>query len=220
MKIHRHTICLHRLEHHQLELIRHWRNHTLVARHMEYKEYITKDMQAEWFIKINNPNHFFFVIEHNNTPLGLINTSTIDYKNATADTGLFVWHENYLHSHIPTLASLAMLDVFFYAMDIKTVFAKIKYENTEAQQYNASLGFKHKERCPNPQFGLYMLTPALYETSANELINAACKLYGNTTLIEFNGNLPSDKEVFNIFSAIPEEKKQKIGLLLHNDPCF
>lgn len=220
MKIHRHTICLHRLEQHQLELVRHWRNHTLVARHMEYKEYITKDMQAEWFRKINNPNHFFFVIVHNNTPLGLINTSNIDYKNATADTGLFVWHENYLHSHIPTLASLAMLDVFFYALDMKTVFAKIKYENTEAQKYNASLGFIHKERCLNPQFGLYELTPALYETHAAELIHAAYKLYGNTTKIEFSGNISTDKEVFNRLSAISERKKQKIGLFLNfNERC-
>ncbi|OPZ96616.1 MAG: hypothetical protein BWY70_01713 [Bacteroidetes bacterium ADurb.Bin408] len=215
MKIHRHTLCLHRLEQHQLELVRHWRNHTLVARHMEYQEYITKEMQAEWFIKINTPNHFFFVIEHNNTPLGLINTSNIDYKNATADTGLFVWHENYLHSHIPTLASLAMLDVFFYTLDIKKVFAKIKYDNCEAQNYNASLGFKHKETCPNALFGLYELTPALYETQAAELINAAHKLYGNTTTIEFSKNIPADKDIFNRLSAVPEASKQKIGLLLH-----
>jgi len=216
MKIHRHTICLHRLEQNQLELVRHWRNHKAVAQHMEYREYISKEMQDNWFAKINTLAHFFFVIEHNDTLLGLINTSNIDYKAGTADTGLFVWHEDYLGSHIPVLASMAMLDVVFYGLGLKKVFAKVKYQNSEALNYNTALGFRHITPDTNKQFGRYELTPQLYETHASDLIKATYKLFGNTTKIECSVNIPLDRDIFNLFASVSEVKKQKIGLLLYN----
>jgi len=46
-----------------LELIRRWRNDQKIARFMEFRDYITKDMQIKWFEKISNRHNYYYLTE-------------------------------------------------------------------------------------------------------------------------------------------------------------
>ena len=45
-----------------LELLRYWRNQQYIRDTMQFKEYITPDMQKSWFEKINNKSNYYFII--------------------------------------------------------------------------------------------------------------------------------------------------------------
>lgn len=186
MKITRYGITLKRMEADDAELIRQWRNDPKISKFMFYKGEITPAMQSEWFASIDNDQNFFFIIEHNNAPAGLINISSIDWENKTAYTGLFIYDDKFLSSDIPVMASLAMLDVFFLLFDIQLVYAKVKGNNSVAHQYNSSLGFTRTKKI---EFGLgyeYILQKELYLLEAKQIRNAAIHLRGNKTTIEWN----------------------------------
>jgi len=207
MKIIRYNVCLHRLDVHQLELLRYWRNSSYISQYMEYKEHITANMQKEWFKKIDNINNFFFIIEYNDSPLGLINISNINWEKGVADTGLFVWDEKYINSHIPVLASLGMLDVFFQFFGLTKVTAKVKNDNLKAINYNASLGFGLVDEFKNTDFSLYELEASHYFKHAASLRRSAEKLYNNNAEIKLDSENALSKEILAIIESVSERNK-------------
>ena len=215
MKITRFSVCLQRLEIHQLELLRYWRNNKHISQFMEYREHITEAMQLEWFHKTNNIHNFFFIINYNETNIGLINTSKIDFEKGTADTGLFIWDDNYLNSQIPALASMAMLDVFFKLFELQKVNAKVKNNNLKAINYNAALGFQKNSDNTQSDFSLYELSHAHYFKHAHKLRHAAEKLYSNKTLINLNSKTPYFEHIIQKIHSVPDENKKNLNLFLH-----
>jgi RimJ/RimL family protein N-acetyltransferase len=186
MKIFRYGIWLERLEEAHLEMVRQWRNDSKIAQFMFYKGEITEQMQRDWFASIDNEQNFFFLINYNGKPVGLINISSIDWENKTAYTGLFIYEENYWASDVPVMASLGMLDVFFLLFDVQLVYAKVKGSNKAAHNYNSSLGFSRTKKI---EFGLgyeYMLQKEIYLLETKQIRNAALHLKGNRTQIELN----------------------------------
>lgn len=186
MRISRYGITLERLTADTIEMVRQWRNDRKIMRFMFYKGEITPAMQQEWFQSINNEQNFFFLIYLDETPVGLINISSIDWENKTAYTGLFIYDDTYLGTDVPVMASLAMLDVFFLIFDLQLVYAKVKGSNKVAHNYNTSLGFSRTKKI---EYGLgyeYLLQKEIYLLEAKKLRNAAIHLKGNTTLIELN----------------------------------
>lgn len=170
---------------------------------MEYKTYITQEMQNKWFDSINNKHHFYFIIENQGTSVGLINTSQIDWEKRTGETGLFIWDEKCIDSPVPVFASLSMLDVFFTYFGLMKVTAKVKNDNFKAIAYNASLGFTPCENHPANEFSHYELHASRYFQHAAKLRNSAIKLFGNQTVLELNKS--DDTAVF--LTKLLENKK-------------
>lgn len=162
-------------------MVRLWRNDPKIAQHMFYKGEITPSMQAEWFESINNEQNFFFVIQVQNNPVGLINISSIDWENKTAYTGLFMYDEHFYGSEVPVSASLAMLDVFFLLLDIQLVYAKVKGDNKVAHRYNTSLGFTRTKKIELGKGYEYILHKEVYLLKSKMVRNAAVHLKGNAT---------------------------------------
>jgi RimJ/RimL family protein N-acetyltransferase len=186
MKISRYGITLERLTADTIEMVRQWRNDRKIMRFMFYKGEITPAMQQEWFQSINNEQNFFFLIYLDETPVGLINISSIDWENKTAYTGLFIYEDTYLGTDVPVMASLAMLDVFFLIFDLQLVYAKVKGSNKVAHNYNTTLGFNRTKKI---ELGLgyeYMLQKEIYLLEAKKIRSAAIHLKGNRTIIELN----------------------------------
>jgi len=181
---------------------------------MDYKVHITENMQKEWFNKINNINNFFFIIEFDDTPLGLINTSNINWETGVADTGLFVWEEIYINSPVPVLASLSMLDVFFTLFGLTKVTAKVKNDNVKAINYNASLGFSFVNIFKNTDFSLYELSAERYFKHANALRKSAETLYKNSTAIYLNPENKLSSVILDIINKAPEMNKQELKIYI------
>lgn len=157
-------IQLIRLSEDHLEQVRKWRNSNEVRSAMEYQKHITKDQQVAWFTSINNLTNFYFVINFENTNGGLINFSQIDYKNGTANSGLFLGEAKFRDTPIPFLSSICLLQFGFNILKLNEIFAKVAVNNTKANNYNAALGFSFSKHI-NVGFDLLKIDKDSFESN-------------------------------------------------------
>lgn len=197
MLLEKYGICLRRMQIEDCELVRKWRNDDKISRFMFHQGSIQSEMQINWFHSINNSSNFFFLILKNNEPIGLINTSSIDWEAGTAYTGLFVYEDQYLASEVPVYASLNMLDFFLGPMGLQFIYAKVRGNNRRAHLYNSTLGFRRTKKI---ELGLgyeYLLRPNEYFTKADALRKFGAKRFGATTRVTLNPNDPADHLILN-----------------------
>jgi hypothetical protein len=69
----KHDIRLKKILKSDLELIRNWRNSDYVKQFMVFQDFITPQMQEEWYLKVDNAYNFYFIILNQNIPIGLAN---------------------------------------------------------------------------------------------------------------------------------------------------
>jgi RimJ/RimL family protein N-acetyltransferase len=204
MKVVKYGICLERVEEEHIEMIRNWRNDGKIAKHMFYSGQITAEMQREWFNSINNQSNYFFLIKHEDQPVGLINISALDRELHTAFSGLYIYDDKLLGSDIPVRASLAMLDLFFDRFDVEKVFAKVRGNNKVAHKYNIALGFKRTKKIEYGMGFEYELEKKNYFEKAKKLRAFASRLSSGVSSIEFNST--------ELDIAISASMKPDIGL--------
>ena len=125
MIIEAYNIRLEKIKKEDIELIRKWRNYNHVRKYMEYKNFITKEMQKEWYVSNNNNNNMYFIICYNNDNTGVINAKNIDWEHKSFEIGLFLSYEKIQISIIPILAILCFLDAFFLIFDFKKIISYI-----------------------------------------------------------------------------------------------
>ena len=80
MVIEKYGVKLKRLEEQDIEMVRLWRNSEHVKQYMEFKDYITIEMQKKWFNSLNQSQDYFFIIYHHNYPVGLTEIKHITDK--------------------------------------------------------------------------------------------------------------------------------------------
>ena len=61
MELNSYGINLKKIEYKDIEMIRMWRNSHFVKEFMEFREYITIEMQKKWFQQLGSDNHYFIV---------------------------------------------------------------------------------------------------------------------------------------------------------------
>ena len=162
-------ITLSQLTLEDIELVRYWRNSKEISCVMEYQKFITEEEQKKWYNSLNPLSDFYFLINYKGVKVGLIHTSHINWKNKTADAGLFIWDKDYLGTHIPVLASLAMLECFFENFGLQNYFAKVSRENSVAVRYNLTLGFCLREKSNDSSFDIYVLEKENYLKASEKL---------------------------------------------------
>ncbi|MCS6934262.1 MAG: GNAT family N-acetyltransferase [Chitinophagales bacterium] len=212
MIIHRYGITLELLTEPYIEMVRKWRNDKKIAKHMFYRGEITPEMQREWYESVYNEYNYFFLIKYHGEYIGLINMSSVDWDNLTAYSGLFVYQDAFIGTHVPVSASLTLLDVFFQVFQIQTVFAKVRGNNRVAHYYNTMLGFARTKKI---ELGLgyeYLLHKEVYLLSAGPLRNAAMRLYGNTTQMQLNENDLRDRFIRQRLNQISSGTFALLGL--------
>lgn len=187
-------ITLSRLTLEDIELVRYWRNSKEISKFMEYKKFITEEQQKKWFESLDELCDFYFLINWNGQKIGMIHTSTIDWKEKTAHAGLFIWHRDYLGTHIPVLASLAMLECFFGDLNLETYFAKVGRENKVAINYNKALGFKLFSQSSDSDFDLYKLEKEEYNKATVKLKKFATTVSAEKPKTEINKKLLAEIE--------------------------
>ncbi len=178
MKVTKYGITLTRLGEGDIELVRKWRNSPEIQQYMEYREFITEEMQKKWFESINNMQNFYFIIEYENKKIGLINTSNIDWENYTSDGGIFIWEEKYYETFIPVWASLCLLESDFFLFQARKSFIKTLKDNHRAIVLNKHLGYQLMEGQEDVYNQQYSLTRENFEMKAKKIIKAASLLAG------------------------------------------
>ena len=145
MEIINYGIILRKITLNDLELIRTWRNSEYVKSFMVFKSYISKEMQENWFLQINNDNNYYFIIYKENTPIGLTNLKDIDFYNGTAESGIFMHSEEYTNSDLGVRATFSLLDFAFLTLKLNKLLQTIIVENKAAMNFNKSLGVRITE---------------------------------------------------------------------------
>lgn len=136
------NIILRRLKHDYLEIVRNWRNDPEVSRWLISQIQITSEQQHKWFSSLNGSTQYYYIIEYNQEPIGLVNLKNYDQSMGSAEGGIFIGNRSFQNGAIAIEALIAMYDFGFEKLKLNEVIAYIKPENTRAVRLNQSLGFR------------------------------------------------------------------------------
>ncbi len=204
------NIVFRRLTHNDIELVRNWRNSTEVSQFMEYRDFITPEMQESWFSSINNNNNFYFIIKYKNEKIGLMNGKDIDWDERSMETGVFISNQKYLNTEVPLLAVLTFSELGIMTFDLK-IYAHILNSNDRAKRYNKFIGFKLCAGQENVENQRYVITKESYAKKAKLIRAAFLKLTGNDdTIISFEKHDYEDGFADFLFDKINNNKIDRI----------
>lgn len=221
MRIIKYGITLTRLKEKDIELVRTVRNSEKIQSQMEFRDYITPEMQKEWFDSINNKLNYYFVIEYENKKVGLINGKSSDLKEKTSEGGIFIWDEQYWGTALPVMCSVIMCDYTFYILKSHKVFVKTLKTNKKALSYVKRLGYvpTNEKKCGgNIQW--LSLTKDNYEKAMRKLrkgIQIFTNDYSALSFDNFDFNDDNPEDIEKLYSNLPPhlqfEVDKKIGSL-------
>lgn len=140
MILRKYGIELHSLTLNDLEMVRSWRNNDFVRGNMFYKDEISASDQQDWFAKLDQ-SMIYLCIRHQGEAIGLINVKNVDWEERTGEAGVFIGVPHYRNSHIPMLAVLCLMDVFFEEFNFAKLMANVRADNASALSFNLQLGY-------------------------------------------------------------------------------
>jgi RimJ/RimL family protein N-acetyltransferase len=140
-----------------LEMIRGWRNEPHVVEHMEYQESITPEQQLEWYTNLAKQNNLYFKIVVSETPIGIIHLKDLNWKDKTAEAGIFIGRKDFIGTITPMISILVLMKTAFRCLSIQTLYAKISRQNGNALSFNLQLGYELEGRI-NENFDRYICT--------------------------------------------------------------
>ena len=160
-----------RLTEDKIELVRRWRNDPKISQYMEFRDYITSDMQKKWFEKISkSDNNFFYIINVEGKDIGLINIKDVDFQEKIGEPGIFIWDDDFLNSDYSFRASLCLLDFAFYTLNLEKMVAHVLCDNKRAIQFNKIWGYKLSKNQEGIYNQEYTLSFNDYEISKQRIL--------------------------------------------------
>lgn len=158
-KLSRYGVTLHLLTHDKIELLRYWRNHPKIQQYMNFKEYITPEMQENWFKKIDaSGRDFYFIIETEGKEIGCINIQNVNIELGEGEPGIFIWDDDYLGTDIPARASMCLGHFIWDVLRLKRLCIHIMKDNKRAIRYNKLFGYKLEAGQETVENQKYILT--------------------------------------------------------------
>ncbi|MCF8379457.1 MAG: hypothetical protein K9H49_07770 [Bacteroidales bacterium] len=178
MKLIKYGVTLRRLRQEDIEMVRQARNS--VRQYMEFKEFITPEMQLKWFQSIDNFYNFYYIIEYNGEKIGMINEKNMSDKigevPADSQSGIFLFDPSNYNSPAPVLASFILIEKGFYLFKDDISYIHVMRDNEKAIKYNKALGYELSEGQENVTNQKYNLTPENFEKKTQKLRKAMIKL--------------------------------------------
>ncbi len=124
-----------------LEQLRIWRNSHSINRYMDYRKIITQEDQIRWFEQKKKSSDLYYIIRHQNEPIGMTHLDRMDNEKNTAYAGLFIGEERFQGTGVALSASLLLLEIGFEHLNLNTIYAKVSEQNRIAMDYNLAIGF-------------------------------------------------------------------------------
>ena len=211
MRFTKYGVTFKRLTEEDIELVRKWRNSPKVNRFMEYREYITPEMQKEWFKSIDNLDNFYYILEYNNEKIGLINNKNSDWEAGVSESGFFIWDDKYLNTTVPIYASLLLIELGFYVLNGQKNYIRILKNNKRAQEFSRSLGYELCDGQENVENQLYVLTKENFEKKGAKVMKAVKAMVDT----EKTGHMYFEKEDYESGLAQFLEEKMKSSPILN-----
>lgn len=141
-RIDAHGLTLRRMNRGDIEQVRQWRNDPAVNSFMESRETITSEMQARWFARLDPKRQFFYLIEADGVPLGVVNLKNFDASGGTAESGIYLADPTQRGRGIGKTAYRALLEHGFHALGLHNVTAHVLNDNHRSIRLHTGLGFQ------------------------------------------------------------------------------
>ncbi|MCQ2049768.1 MAG: GNAT family N-acetyltransferase [Candidatus Saccharibacteria bacterium] len=142
-------VTLRRLTEDKIEMVRNWRNDPKISRFMDFRDFITPEMQKKWFAKIDNENNYYFIVNYKDREIGLTNVRDIDYGNLSGEGGIFIYEDEFLNTDVPYRVIFALNDFCFDELKLEKMVAHIMSDNKRAINFNLLLGYKAENSVQN-----------------------------------------------------------------------
>ncbi len=175
MIIRKDEIVLKRIQEDDIELIRNWRNSPDINQYMEFRDYISGDMQHEWFNSVNNSNNLYFLIITDGKKIGLANGKNINWNERTIEGGIFLWDKDYYGTHVPVYVYLILSELLLNVLNLVS-YGRVLKDNIRAQRFDKMLGYELCEGQENVENQLYKLTKESYQKKAGKFREAFLKM--------------------------------------------
>lgn len=208
-------VTLVRLKEAHLELLRQHRNSPRIQQFMEFREEITPEMQREWFAKINNRNHNYFLIHHEEQFVGQINGTQVDWeKKETRSGGIFVWDESLWKTMVPLSASFLLTDISFL-IGLERTYIKVLRDNPSAATFNRQMGYEMLPGQEHETNQEYVLTRDAYEKKTAKY-RRALRLAHPEPLVCLIDDPGSDasKHLMELYPTLPAEDREQFKLIV------
>lgn len=190
LTINQYGVTLKRITADDIELLRYWRNQQSVKMYMDYRDYITPEMQQKWFLSVNNKFNYYFIIQFEGKQVGMINAKNFSYENGFGEGGIFIWDADYINSFAAVFSTLALLNFVFFKIKLcKISQARILNDNERAKHYNQLIGYKLAPDQEKVYNQLYTLTIDDYLKNGNKLNEAAKVLNNGNADLEITGTI-------------------------------
>lgn len=162
MELHGYGITLNRLTLEKIELLRNWRNDPKIQQYMEYRGYITSEMQHKWFESINNEHNYYFIITIKDKEIGLVNLKNVDYERKCAEPGIFIYEDTFLNGDTGIRAALLNTDFAFENLNLDFLYGHVLKNNKRAIRFNSIFGYELSSGQDNVLNQLYTLKKETY----------------------------------------------------------
>ena len=179
MEISGYGVTLRRLTEDKIEMVRNWRNDPKIQQYMEFRDYITPEMQKKWFESIDNDNNFYFIIIYEGKEIGLINIKNVDYDKMDGEPGIFIYEDEYLNTDVPMRASFCLGDFVWNTLKLKSEYIHVLKSNERAIKNNLFFGFKllpGQDGVENQKYVLTLETVMLNKKKTERLKRAILKM--------------------------------------------
>lgn len=126
-----------------IEKIRSWRNSDLVNSVSYNRDYITAEMQQNWYNRSkDDTSQLHWIITYNNMSIGYAAIKNIDLKNKRCEfASLYVGENEYFMSGLGAIAEYQVIDYVFSKLDINKVFCEVLEFNKSVLQLHKKFGF-------------------------------------------------------------------------------
>lgn len=203
-----------RLRHEDIELVREHRNSPAIQSRMEFREYITPEMQEEWFASLDATHSHYYIVVHEGRKKGLVNGAKLDWeKRETHSGGIFMWDETG-GPQVPLGASLLLTDLSFI-LGLERTYIKVLRDNHTAINYNLQLGYEllpDQEHVNNRE---YVLTEAKYAAKTAKIKSLLQRLHGPRITVVFDDlHTSATQLLLEKTLAVPEEHRTHIDLVI------
>ena len=166
-------VRLTRLRAEDIELVRQWRNHPEVARHMLSQDHISAAQQAAWFRQVDVAlDRACYLVRYDGEPTAFASvTSTDGAALAAGDTleaAIYLAPGSRCRGTMLAFApALALNDACFDALGCAGLLARVREDNTAALRFNTHMGYRETGR--DGQLVYMTLQPDDYRTATARL---------------------------------------------------
>lgn len=199
----RYGIGFHLMRENDIETVRQWRNNPVVSENYEFREYITPEMQQNWFQTVNNIHNLYTLIQYKNEKIGVINLKNIDWDKKTCEGGIFIPDPAYHKSGLAAVISYITTEIIFRMFEWNVGYAHVLKENIPVQQFVKSLGYELIPGQENIHNQKYAITRELFEKKGVKIEKAISIMTGSNE----KGVLQIRAESFNDPVVLQWEEK-------------